>query len=315
MNRPAPEADRADAPGLASEAALADAEALLTHAENFAVMLAELGQIELPPAIYADPMQLRAIASLYLAATLESAGLIDAADDLVRMVRTGMLAGNLGEAAGAVQAFWRDRRDHIQPNERQALFARLFGTPSATLDMDAGSNAAFDEHMLDLCDAIIKAAENGSPRQLHVAATRLAENIGGAANDALLMMAREIIDTLSKAIAILNNPSIRAMLAAQTLWDAVGAIDRRLKRPPRGTLNHLRRGRAGMAVIAWIADVLTEVDRDGPAALMPPEVIVAAALDWIDETVALLRQEEANAARQGAVPTPQNQPAWADLAH
>ncbi len=51
----------------------------------------------------------------------------------------------------------------------------------------------------------------------------LAENIGGAANDALLMMAREIIDTPSKAIAILNNPSIRAMLAARTLRDAVGA--------------------------------------------------------------------------------------------
>jgi hypothetical protein len=315
VNRPAPEAERADATARAPEVALADAEALLTHAENFAVMLAELGQIALPPATYADPMQLRAIASLYLAATLESAGLIDAADDLVRMVRTGMLVGDLGEAATAVQAFWRDRRDHIQPNERQALFARLFGTPSETLDMDAGSNAVFDEHMLDLCDAIIKAAENGSPRQLHVAATRLSENIGGAANDALLMMAREIIDTLSKAIAILNNPAIRAILAARTLWDAVGAIDRRLRRPPRGTLNHLRRGRAGMAVIAWVADVLTEVDRDGSAALMPPEVIVTAALDWIDETVALLRQEEANAARHGAAPATQSQPAWADLAH
>lgn len=309
MNHPPPGLDPAP------ESALLDAEALLTHAENFAVMLAELGHIELPPATYADPMQLRAIASLYLAATLESAGLIDAADDLVRMVRTGMLTGDLGEAATAVQAFWRDRRDHIQPNERQALFARLFGTPSETLDMDAGSNAAFDEHMLDLCDAIIKAAESGAPRQLHVAATRLAENIGGTANDALLMMAREIIDTLSKAIAILNNPAIRAMLAARTLWDAVGAIDRRLKRPPRGTLNHLRRGRAGMAVIAWVADILTEVDRDGPAALIPPEIIVSAALDWIDETVALLRQEEANAARQGATPTARNQPAWADLAH
>ncbi|MDO9367737.1 MAG: hypothetical protein Q7T68_04135 [Sphingopyxis sp.] len=309
MNHPPP------GPDPAPETALLDAEALLTHAENFAVMLAELGHIELPPTTYADPMQLRAIASLYLAATLESAGLIDAADDLVRMVRTGMLTGDLGEAATAVQAFWRDRRDHIQPNERQALFARLFGTPSETLDMDAGSNAAFDEHMLDLCDAIIKAAESGAPRQLHVAATRLAENIGGTANDALLMMAREIIDTLSKAIAILNNPAIRAMLAARTLWDAVGAIDRRLKRPPRGTLNHLRRGRAGMAVIAWVADILTEVDRDGPAALIPPEIIVSAALDWIDETVALLRQEEANAARQGATPTARNQPAWADLAH
>ena len=278
-------------------------------------MLAELGQIELPPTTYADPMQLRAIASLYLAATLESAGLIDAADDLVRMVRAGMLAGDLGEATAAVQAFWRDRRDHIQPNERQALFARLFGTPSDTIDIEAGSNAAFDEHMLDLCDAIIKAAENGAPRQLHVAATRLAENIGGTANDALLMMAREIIDTLSKAIAILNNPGIRAMLAVRTMWDAVAAIDRRLKRPPRGTLNHLRRGRAGMAVIAWVADVLTEVDRDGPAALMPPEVIIAAAVDWIDETVALLRQEEANAAQQDPASGARNQPAWADLAH
>lgn len=312
IRRPHPDDPAARAP----EAALADAEALLFSAESFAVMLAELAPIELPPAAHADPMQLRAIASLYLAATLESAGLIEAADDLVRMVRTGMLAGDLGDAMTAVQDFWHDRRDHIQPQERQALFARLFGTPSDALDMQAGSNADFDAHMLDLCDAIIKAAEQGVTRQVHVAVTRLAENIGAAANDALLMMAREIIDMLSKAIAILNNPAIRALLAARTLWDAVGAIDRRLRRPPRGTLNHLRRGRAGMAVIAWVADVLTEIERDGNAALTPPDVIVTAALDWIDETVALLRQEEANAARAPASgAAPRGQPAWADLAH
>ncbi|MDZ3832309.1 MAG: hypothetical protein U0S50_10875 [Sphingopyxis sp.] len=315
MIRPPP--STADDPQIhAPEAALADADALLFSAENFAVMLAELAPIALPPATHADPMQLRAIASLYLAAALESAGLIEAADDLVRMIRTGMVSGDLGAAAEAVQDFWRERRDHIQPQERQSLFARLFGTPSDALDMVAGSNTEFDEKMLDLCDAIIKAAEQGATRKLHVTVTRLAENIGAAANDALLLMAREIIDMLSQAIAILNHPAIRAMLGARTLWDAVASIDRRLRRPPRGTLNHLRRGRAGMAVIAWVADVLTEVERDGTAALMPPDVIVTAALDWIDETVALLRQEEANAAQpQDPGAYPRGQPAWADLAH
>ena len=67
---------RPQAMNTALEGAMLEANGILAHAENFALMLAELDLIDLPGGTHAEPMQLRAIASLYLASALESAGLI-----------------------------------------------------------------------------------------------------------------------------------------------------------------------------------------------------------------------------------------------
>ena len=90
----------AGSPGL--ERAVAQGRRLLMEVEAFATMLAELGDIELPPAARAEPMQMRAVASLYLASALESAGLIDVADDFVRLMRSGVIRADIGEATDVV---------------------------------------------------------------------------------------------------------------------------------------------------------------------------------------------------------------------
>src|SRR5690606_32677680 len=120
---------------LTAEYAVRDAEKLLLAAETHAVMLAEFGAIVLPPAARAEPMQLRAVASLYLASTLEAAGLIQAADDFTRMVRSGMVPGNLGDAMGLVVQFWETRSARASEDERLALFGRLFGAPAGPADL------------------------------------------------------------------------------------------------------------------------------------------------------------------------------------
>lgn len=292
--------------------ALDQAGALIADAEQYASALAELGNIELPPAATADREQLRAIASLYLASTLEAAGLIGAAEDLTRMLRTGTLPGNPGDAAPLIDQFWTGRNQRATPDERMALFGRLFGAPAGPVDAAGADNAAFEEALLDLCDAIIKAADGQGQGRVRALAMRLGENLAGAANDMTLMLAREVLDSISSAVAILNHPAIKAMLMARTLWDAVAAIDRKFRRPVRPTLTHLRRGRAGMAVLAWLAEALPGIESGSGPLVQPDTPVVDSAIDWVDETLSIVREEEQAVAASGP-PASSGRAAWAEL--
>jgi hypothetical protein len=272
--------------------AVSDARNLLLAAEAHSVMMAELGGIELPPAAVADAMMLRAVASLYLASTLEAAGLIQATEDFTALARTGALPGDLGAAGPLVDAFWKSRNQRIAESERLALFGRLFGAPAGPDDAAASANGQFEELLLDLCDSIMKSVDGGSQGRVRQSGIRLAENIASAANDMVRMAARDIFDSVSQAIAILNHAEVRAMLASRTLWDAVAAIDRRFRRPARPTLSHLRRGRAGMAVLAWLADAVDTLEQGSGALVAGGDPVVDAAIEWVDETLSLVRQQD-----------------------
>jgi hypothetical protein len=278
------------------------------------VMMAELGQIDLPPAERADAMQLRAIASLYLASTLEAAGLIQAADDLTRLARTGALGGDLGAAATLIESFWDGRNDRAGEPERLALFGRLFGAPTGPDDALGGTNSSFEEMLLDLCDSVMKAVDGGGQGRVRAAAAQLAENIASASNDMVQMLAREILKSLGEAIAILNHPAVRTMLSARTMWDAVTAIDRRFRRSTRPTLTHLRRGRAGMAVLAWLADHVDAIDGGSGPLVSNGDLVVDAAIDWVDETLSIVRGEtgEPSAAARDVKGNSDQSP-WRDL--
>jgi hypothetical protein len=298
--------------------ALEDADHLLLVAESHATMLQELGQIDLPEAARGNAMQLRAIASLYLASSLEAAGLIQAADDLTRLARTGALDRDLGSAAPLIEAFWESRDHRPAIEERSALFGRLFGMPSGAEDASSGVNGQFEELLLDLCDAIMKAADGAGQGRVRTAAIALAENVASASNDMLQMLARSILESLSQAIAILNHADTRAALSARTMWDAVTAIDKRFRRIPRPTLAHLRRGRAGMAVLAWLADHVETIDSIVGPLIKSDDAIVDSAIDWVDETLGLVRGEQDGGNAVTAPPTDQRSPVpagvtWSDL--
>lgn len=269
--------------------AIEDANSLLLSAELHATMLAEFELPELPPASRANAMQLRAVASLYLASTLEAAGLIQAADDLTRLLRTGAVQGDIGDAMPLVDAFWNDRNNRASEAERLAMFGRLFGAPAGPEDAAGGANSAFEEMLLDLCDAIMKAIDGGSQGRVRALVAQLAENVAHAANDMVQMLAREILNSLGQAIAILNHEAIRTMLRARTMWDAVAMIDRRFRRPGGPTLTHLRRGRAGMAVLAWVADKVETLDASAGPIVASGDLVVDAAIDWVDETLSIAR--------------------------
>ena len=111
-------------------AALAQAGGLVEKAHVRAVSLAELGDIDLPgatPASADDQAQIRAIASLYLAAQLEDAALLPAVELLAGLAVSGGLHVDVGSASDLIADFWRQRTERFVEKERRAFFARLFG--------------------------------------------------------------------------------------------------------------------------------------------------------------------------------------------
>jgi hypothetical protein len=321
MNAPATFAERPLVPhGLLR--AMGDATRLVQAATAQALAAPDIGDIELPPAARADPTQIRAIASLYLASTLEMAGLIQAADDLTRLVRTGAVDGDLGDAAQAIEAFWNDRNHRPSETERLSLFGRLFGVPAGPEDVATRNNAEFEELLLNLCDAIMKAADGGNQGRAREAGSRLAESVANAASGMVLELAHEILGSLSQAIAILNNQHVRTLLMARTLWDAVSAIDRKFRRPARPTLTVLRRGRAGMAVLAWLADHVATIETGTQALVQPGDPVINSAVDWVDETLSIVRGQDGSGSDSGAgsrvpaqapAPLPRDATTWRDL--
>lgn len=310
MNR-VNQSSRSASPGL--ERAIEASLRLLVTAEARALALADLEMIDLPPAAGAEPLQLRAVASLYLASALEGAGLIDVTDDFVRLVRSGVIKGDLKDAADEIAAFWQRRSARITRDERIALFSRLFGSDGGPVDSASGVNRAFDERMLDLCDTIIAAAEGGSQEKVRRSARILAENIGETINDAILMMAREIMEDVGEAVSILGHASVRAAFGARGLWDVVAAVDRLMRRPRRLTLSFLRRGRAGMMVLAWLAEKL-EPDSGNARLIEPDDPVLGAAVDWVDETLTLVQSDAGDKSEVLPPGSGSSQRSWTELA-
>ena len=242
--------------------------------------------------------------------------MIGAAEDLTRLARSGGLSGDFGEAGALIEAFWQERNDRATPDERLALFGRLFGAPIGPADAESPVNAGFEELLLELCDAIIKATDGSGRGHTRIRTTgmRVAENLANASNDLTLFLAREVIDSLGKAIAILNNPAVKARLMARTLWDCVAAIDRRFGRQPRATLTHLRRGRAGMAVLAWLADVYPTLESTGTTLIEDDSPVVDAAISWVDETLTLADEEMPSAPQRQDPRAGAGRADWAALA-
>ena len=124
--------------------ALSASERLVARATapGLAFALDQLGDIDIPEPAAAriDKAQLRALATLYLAADLESAGIIPAVEALAGLASTGAVSIDLGGAEPLLADWWRRRHDRVSAAERNAFFSRLFGTASGPVAADADRN-------------------------------------------------------------------------------------------------------------------------------------------------------------------------------
>ncbi|MDQ1289594.1 MAG: hypothetical protein QG622_3160 [Actinomycetota bacterium] len=279
-------------------------------AHGLAVTLDRLGEIDLPEpsAARIDQARLRALATLYLSADLEAAGILPAVEALAGLASTGAVGIDLGGTEPLLADWWRQRHDRLSAAERHACFSRLFGTAPGPVAADAHRNEQFEDHMLELCEALYKLDEvptgdpyGGTRQQARVrrAARSLTENLGDAGGSITAFLADEIIAALRSALTIITHPHLRGAFAARDVWDVVAAIARiaRIRFDPPAP--YVRRGRAGMTVIAWLADVEDRPDTDrtstdrpdadrtgrGGALVAIGDPVVGSAIDWIEATL------------------------------
>jgi hypothetical protein len=301
----------ADAPAPAAETlelerALAVGLGLARAAEALAFQLdlPALDPIDLPPVIGSDVDQarLRTVPPLYLAAELEDAQLLPAAEALAGVFVSGGVDVNVGAAAERVLAFWRGRHERFSREERRAFFSRLFGGAGPQLAGHGTVNAAFEGMLLEVAQALAELQpQPGYPplpaaeMTLRAAASDLASNLATRTNGIPQPTATSILQAISDALAIFKEPALQSALGANSPWAAVrGAAQRYLRVDPWITA-HVRRGKAGMLILSWLAEAVPTFDTSRALA-EPDAATIAASVDWIQASLALRQREAAPAA-------------------
>ncbi|WP_157650549.1 hypothetical protein [Burkholderia ubonensis] len=207
-----------------------------------------------------NPATLRAIASLYLEAELEQAGVILAAE-LLAQSRNDLPLRSVA-AARKLQSFADDSRQQLSRDDRDRLFVRLFGIGHGSADAPPGlANHVFERLMLGVCDALQVATAPAALLPgggIALPAARLQNALGLLLDDLAvrqfgntLAAGRRIDAALRAAIALLTDPGIQEYFGSSGLWDTLRRIYRELT-PDLGRI--VTRGQAGMHLLRWIAD-------------------------------------------------------------
>jgi hypothetical protein len=280
---------------LASALATSDRLVGAATAPGIAFALSDLGDIDIPEPLSASigKAQLRALATLYLAADLEPAGIIQAVETLAGLASTGSLQIDLGEAEPLVAAWWRGRNDRIAEPERNAFFSRLFGTSLGPVAAESERNFQFEDRMLELCEALYKLDElsSGDPygglaqqSRVRSAARGLTANLAQASGGSTAFIAGEIVAMLKDAFAIVGQPALRGAFSARDLWGVVRGIGRVARKSFLPATPYVRRGKAGMIVISWLAEIADRIGGSGPIVEIGHPV-VGSAIDWIEASL------------------------------
>jgi hypothetical protein len=294
---------------VAARAAMADAGAidrtlalawrLLEAAESFALALSELGDINLPPVVGSgqDRANLQAIAPLYLAAELEAARLITAVETLAGLFVSGGLQRDLGPASKPLLDFWRGRHQRLAAEEREALYAQLFGTNfGATFAAAKARNTDFESLMIDLAEALYKledVSDAGLEVPVQTAANQLADNLVTHGGGMALVASRHLLSAIETCVAILKRPQVQQAVGAHSLWQAVQNISQSYLGVQVDTASHVTRGKAGLQILTWLAEVVPFLEQTGHQLVPPGSPVMAAAGSRLEASLTLHEQEDA----------------------
>lgn len=282
---------------------------------TLSLSLGLLDEIELPPIVRseADVAQIQSLAPLYLAAELEAARLLPAVELLAALFVSGGLQVEDKEAGAALYAFWQRRNERFSQDERRAIFARLFGgedsaaSPGAALPAyrgQGGANHEFDLLLLALANALLQAEvapiwPPGRPpavpagvslAAILAAAEALISNLLPRSGGITAFAAREITASISEALAVLKNRAVQAALGVSSLWPAVQAALARYKQEQVRVTPHIQRGKSGMVLLTWLAEIAPYVSASataGGAPSLPPPPVFAAATAWLQASADL----------------------------
>jgi len=257
------------------------------------------GDIDLPPAgADADATVVRGAAALYLASELESTRLLPAVETYAALFASGAITNDLGPAAPLLVDFWRHRRDRLTADERDAFFGRAFGKPfgPALALPDGGRNLAFEPLFVDLADALSRFADDrvlgGVPPVADVAvrttALALAGNVTEHARGMAAVAGNELLASIAGALAIVKEKAVQRAVGAASPWGAVSALATRYLGQATDVDAHVMRARTGMAVLAWLADVVPRLSLDASGSILAPNhPVIVSAIQWMQATVRL----------------------------
>ena len=207
-----------------------------------------------------------------------------------------------------VADFWHSRHDRATAEERGQAFARLFG-------------GGFEDLMLDLCEALYKldelatnASYGGTAQQTRVrsSATRLLESLVDAGGGITVFLAQEIMASLKAALAILGHADLKAAFRARDVWDTIAGIDRITKTHRIDPRLYVRRGRAGMTVLSWVADAAPHLENPSAPLVALDHPVIPMALDWMEAALAIGEAEGTVPRAPASAGTPPSS-SWAAL--
>jgi hypothetical protein len=233
---------------------------------------------------------IRASATLYLAAQLESAGLITTVETLCGLAMSGGINADLGSAAHLIEQFWKGRNERFHEKERHEFFARLFGAD------EQASASEFENLMIALCESLYKLDQQsydrnyGSPaaqNKTRMAVRGIVESLTRRGGGMTPFAAKEILITIQESIKILQQPAVRHAFGANTLWDVVRSIEDRYKHTNVDIQKYVSRGKSGLVVLSWVADTLPNLENAITPIVSVGHPVTAAAEEWLESSLAI----------------------------
>jgi hypothetical protein len=236
------------------------------------------GTSELPNA-----STVRLFGSLYLAAELEQAGVVPIAELLVEQRDTLNLTSY--EAAAKLDDFATRQHQWYDRAGRTQVYARLFGIGAgATNDGGAVVNREFVPLFAGLCKALAQYADTGTHSSVgleaavHTAAQMLLANVAPRGLGNTLLAARRLQDQVRRAVDILRDQAIDALVGARTLQQAIVNI---LGKDAPDVQRLIDSGLSGQVVLEWLATKLPQLADESSALMTSGDRVVVAAVQWL----------------------------------
>jgi len=238
---------------------------------------AVLGLVDLPAIEHERPSraELGVAAVLMWARHVDEAGLLDVVDALADGIVRGTLPLPIqGEAVRKLMQ-WRRRGDKFAAEERRELYERVIGELDARI-------ADFIEVLVDIGHA----GRHDSIRHLQVRVGVIGLELAGAltarATGIAAFAARDIVQQVRDALAVLTDPDLVQALGGGSPWTLVSRHAPRLLRRPVNTSHAVARAMAGRELVEWLAQ---NVDRltAGTVAPTASDPVVRAALAYAAE--------------------------------
>ena len=237
-------------------------------------------RLDLPPlpGMRVAPESLRALSALYLAARLEEAGVLPAAEALVR--QRAVLQVPIATAA-KLEDLARAQPRFLSAEQRATLFGRLFGTAAAGGTAPATPGSRFEPRLAALCSALVDAERPAyvpgarSAAAVELAARDLAELAGSIVGGGAALVVPRLNEHLRRALEVLSDPAIGALVGARGPWETLRALFGSAAPDLRRLLDC---GRHGQRVLLWLSTAVTAAT----GALAPAGAdVVASAAAWL----------------------------------